>query len=187
MELNFEVVKTYSNDMLDFTHDPDNLFAKFYKDNKYLSNESTEPYMGNFEDDLTFKKKDRKMTAQAISEFGVKNFPQFGSYGWHKTLHTNECKILVPISKRSSNYEYPQLGITQTETNITVTITGPSTITYDYYRIMFRKNQFAYEFVTSKKVLTIPKLPVGEYEVSAIGYKDGDIVSKETVAVQVIL
>lgn len=186
MQLEFEIVKTYNNDMLDFTHDPDNLFTKFYKDGKYISNENTEPLFGNFEEDLIFKKRDKKLTAKAISRFGVKNFPQFGSYAWYKTLHSNESYVLVPIGKRQSNYDYPQLSIVQTEMNITITITDPPTATYDYYRIMFRKGLFAFELVTSRKVITIPKTLTGEYELSAIGYKDEDIVSKENIVVQAI-
>lgn len=186
MELKFEIVKN-SNDgtLIDFVHEPDNLFTRYYKKGKYIFNESTEPYMGHFEDDLTFKKETKRLTAQAISNFGVKKFPQYSSYGWYKTLHTNESRVLIPISKKRSTYDIPQLNVEQTGTDITITITDNQTA-YDYYRIVFRKQLFAIEFITSKKVLTIPKLLTGEYELSVIGYKDEDIVSKEMEEVEFI-
>lgn len=191
MKLNFEVINTYTDgELLDFTHEPDNLFTKYYKKGKHVLNESVKPYRGDFErnklldvldyHNLIFENEPNRLTTEAISKFGVKNFPQFGSYGFFTSLYSGKTKVLAPINKERSTYAHPRVFATQDEHNVRVAITDPQSVTYDCYRIMFRQDLFASEFITYEREFTLPKMIPGDYELSVIGYKEGGIISVET-------
>lgn len=198
MQLNFEIINQYTDGkMMDFAHDPDNLFTKYFKKGKHVLNESVKPYRGDFGNinildeldynNLVFENEPNRLTAQAISNFGIKNFPQFGSYGWYTTLYSNRNFVVAPINRRRSEYAHPQLSVATTSTEIVVTITDPTSVKYDCYRVMFRKQLFADEFITYERELRVPKLSPGSYDVTAIGYREGGIVSVETDIIPLVI
>lgn len=191
MELVFEHILTFDDGWpLNFTHEPDNIFTKYYKTGKLVKNMSVDKYKGdlwqnweNLEIDysnLEFKNEDARLTTEAISTFGVKGFPQLGSYGWYKTLYSQQTKVLVPINRLKSEYAHPSFTITINSNDLIIDITDPEVIKYDCYRVIFRTGYFADEYISYEKTFDIPKPPQGTYYVSIIGYRDDGIISIES-------
>lgn len=181
MELTFEEVLTFDNkDRLQFGHEPDNLFIEYYLRDKRLENQSSDPYMGDF-NNLDWKTEARRITAVPVSNFGIKTFPQFGAYGFFTPKYGDgTSKIISPINKKRSINEQPYLEITQIGPNVKVNIYHPRSNVYDCYRIMFRDEWFATEFITYDLEFITDSLPPAEYDVTAIGYSDKGLVSIES-------
>ena len=104
MKLDFEIINTYTEGpKINFAHDADGLFTKYYRDGKFVLNESIIPTKGILSggvitdeldyNNLIFEPEPNRLTAQAISNYGVKDFPQFGSYGWFVLLYSQKSKL----------------------------------------------------------------------------------------------
>lgn len=185
MELTFEEVLTFDNkELLQFGHEPDDLFIGYYLKDRRLENQSSDPYMGDFSNLDWQTREARRITASPVSNFGIKTFPQFGAYGFYTPLYGDgTSRVVAPINPKRGLKAEPTLELAQDETTVTVKITDSRNISYKCYRIMFRDGHFAYEFITYDKELVIDKedLPPGTYITTLIGFiPEQGIASHET-------
>lgn len=193
MKLNFEIVNSYTNGAnMNFVHEPNNLFTKYYMSNPFVLNESVIQFIGDdYEplnyNNLPFQNETNRLTAEAIEKFGVKELPEFGSYGWFTELYTNKNYILAPINATPFQYPFPTIDIIKNGPTIEITITDPDDVAYDAYRLIFREGYFATEFITYEKSISIDSLYNGEYQLSILGYRVDGVTSIESKQTTVII
>lgn len=198
MKLIFEKVKTYNDPaVMDYTHELDNTFTRYFMSGKHVKNESVLSVRGGYGTipqpdeinyrNLTFKGEPSRLTSEAISSFGVKTFPQFGGYGWYTTLYSKQTRVLAPINARVSNSRWPSYVVTIEGQNLKFVITDPDGTEYDCYRVLIRKEYLATEYVTYERTLEVPKPPNGTYEVCIRGYGARGLYSLETIPEELVV
>lgn len=193
MKLNFEIMNQYDNNV-NFVNEPDNLFTKYFKKGRHVVNESVRPYRGDNDvykeldyTDLQFENEPSRLTTEAVSAFGVKNFPQYGSYGWYTTLYSKRTKVLAPVNKKRSTYHQPQINVDQTEELVTLTITDPVSVSYDCYRIEVRYELFATEFVTYERTFSFVPMYTGPCTITIIGHRNDIAISSLPLEYEIVL
>ena len=173
MSLTFELQYTEPNlKSLKIGHENDNLLVQYFLDgDDRLNNRSTVASNGIY-DDLTFSREARRITAVPVTNFGIKTFPQFGAYGFYTPKYGDgTSRVLAPINPKRSTNQKPYVELEQVGTEVVARIKDPSIIQYDCFRIMFRQEHFATEFITYDKEITV-KVDPGLYNVTVMGYTD---------------
>jgi len=190
--LNFEKVYSYSD--TDVSHsnicnEPDNTLNRFSVKNDreyYETNGSVSP--ADY-DSVDFNSADRLLTSHAITNIGVKTFPQIGSIGFYTLKHNNNSLIVAPIFTNSKKYEAPTCSVDTGTDTITINIVDPEDVVYTCYRVVIVKSTYADneftmgnlsdEYITYDKSISIPKPSKGIYTVFLYGYIDERLASAE--------
>ena len=182
MELIFtEVPLRNDNNIGNQGHEPDNVLVDYYLKDNRLENRSCEPPLEVYTD-LQWQSEKRRITAKAVSRFGIKSFPGMGAYGWYHTLHENRNVVVIPINNRKVKYTPPTFTLTKSDRMLHFVITQPSDkdIQYDCFRITIRDGYVATEYVTYELDLSVVAPPPGTYEVTIMGYLGNDKISEDT-------
>lgn len=127
----------------------------------------------------------RRITTRKIDRLGIKTFPSVGSIAFYKLAYQVLCKIVAPVNNPQKRYPSPTQVVTVTDATVHVEITDPvddtgKVITYQCYRVSFRCDDYAEEYITYDPFLDCP-LPRmnGEFEVYTQGYiSEGEEVSE---------
>lgn len=168
MELIFKKILTLNDGSKTFlSHEPTNDFIEYYMDGKRISNKSTKPFMGDF-DDLTLRREPRRMTSQAVVDFGIKTFPKIGSYGYYTPMYTPGSMVVIPINRLHQFSSIPVVTVTDVDPEIHLDISG----NYDCYRIVIRNDYVATEFITYNKEFDFIPMYTGTCTLSVIGHLD---------------
>lgn len=174
MKLTFEEPIIFTNEgKTNFGHEPDNLFIRYYMDQQErLSNQIAVPEMGIF-DDLEWADAARLITASPVTNFGIKTFPQFGAYGFYTPKYGDgTSRVIAPINPKRPTNQAPYVELEAVGNGaVLVKVKDPSRIQYDCFRIMFRQEWFADEFITYDEEITV-KVDPGTYDVTVMGYTD---------------
>lgn len=174
MKLEFETIIYDAHKLkIGFGHEPDNLFIQYYMDEQErLSNQTADPGMGDFTN-LDWKEAARRITASPVTNFGIKTFPQFGAYGFYTPKYGDgTSRVIAPINPKRPTNQAPYVELEAVGNGeVLVKVKDPSRIQYDCFRIMFRQEWFATEFITYDKEITV-KVDPGVYDVTVMGYTD---------------
>ena len=175
MLLEFENSLTFTDGLKTcFSHEPDNTFTEFFLVANRLANKSCKPLMGQF-DALDLIDEPRRITVTPASDFGVKTFPHFGSYGYYTPLYKDTSIVVIPINKPVERSTIPGVVITDTGTTIHVAITGD----YECYRIIVRLDYFATEFITYDDEYDFTPMYTGDCLITVIGHSDEISITSE--------
>lgn len=168
MKLTFQITQTRNNSGKTFYgHEPNNDFIEYYLGGDKLFNESTQPYMGDFEG-LAYVKEPGRITPHSVRDFGIKSYPGFGAYGFYTPKFGTSSFMVIPINKRSSYGAAPEVTIVDTGTTIRLDIIGD----YECYRIIVRQEAFAEEFITYDTMFEFIPMFNGECLISVIGHSN---------------
>ena len=161
-------------------NEPDSTITKFFVESHRQGNHLGDVVLSNY-DNVAWNRKGSLMTTQEVTAIGIKTFPQIGAIGFYRLKYEPKSLILAPVYTRSKTYEAPIIEVTKQTDSIYIKITNPSNVTYDCFRIVVRKGYFAEEYVTYETEITVP-LPAesGVYAISAFGYLDERLASKES-------
>lgn len=133
---------------------------------------------------------DRHLTGLAVSNIGIKTFPQLGAYGFYTRLGESSSKLLMPIHlRRNVFYAAPTLTFVEQTDSYIFTFTNPADITYYCFRLILTRGQFADEYVSYLPTLEVPKSELnGSYVGYAIGYVgEGQYVSEDSNLIELSL
>lgn len=124
----------------------------------------------------------RHLTTRGVSRIGIKQFPQIGAVGFYKNLYTNKTSVLAPIHVDQPTYDPPTLSVSPTGTQMHIVLTPPEGVTYTVYRVVFRDECFATEYILYETDTYVDNPETNAtYYVTAIGYnEDTHIVSGES-------
>ena len=182
-ELIFEKVLTTSNasaSKVCIGNEPDNTITKFFIEAQRQGNEVDTVVLSDY-DNLDFVRVDSLMSSQAVSNIGIKSFPQIGTIGFYTLKYENRSLILAPIYTISKKRNAPTLTITNNSGTLLITLSNPKDVVYDCYRIVVRNGYFTEEYISYEQQISLPA-PVapGSYTVSAFGYLNEQLASVES-------
>lgn len=182
-ELIFEKVHTTSNasaSKVCIGNEPDNTITKFFIEAQRQGNEVDTVVLSDY-DNLDFVRVDSLMSSQAVSNIGIKSFPQIGTIGFYTLMYENRSLILAPIYTTTKKRNAPTLTITNNSGTLLITLSNPKDVVYDCYRIVVRNGYFTEEYISYERQISIPA-PVepGSYVVSAFGYLNEQLASVES-------
>lgn len=182
-ELIFEKVLTTNNaaaSKVCIGNEPDNTVTKFFIEAQRQGNEVDTVVLSDY-DNLNFVRVDSQMSSQAVSNIGIKSFPQIGTIGFYTLKYENRSLILAPIYTTSKKRNAPTLTITNNSGTLLITLSNPKDVVYDCYRIVVRNGYFTEEYISYERQISIPA-PVapGSYTVSAFGYLNEQLASVES-------
>lgn len=180
MNLTFENTLTFADGTKTYLgEEPNGLFTEFFMSADRLFNKSCYPIMGQF-DALTFLEEPKRITVDAVKDFGVKTFPHFGAYGFFTPKYSPWSLVVIPINKTTGiKHQIPEVVITDTGTLIHLDITGE----YDCYRIIIRKAYFATEYVTYDEQFDFLPMYTGDCEITVIGFSNEISIQSEPFSV----
>lgn len=160
-------------------NEPDGDLIEYFLEEDRVRNNSYKVLLGDYSS-ISFVQFTNRVPAKNYTRFGIKTFPKIGAYGWFRSKYENVTHMLVPLRAESVKYEPPTFTFTQSTNTIQITITPPSSVTYECYRIIFRHEYFATEIITYDTQATVDKPASNTYELYVIGYRSTGEVSEET-------
>lgn len=167
MEIVFETTIASTNGEPTFySHEPSNAFIRYYLSAYRLGNKSAVPELGIF-DDLVFEDEQPRMSVRPTTNFGIKSFPRFGSYGFYTPRFHTSSIMLVPINRSRTLADLPEVTVTDNTTTIHLALAG-----YECYRIIIRKDQFTTEYVTYESEFEFAPPYTAPYSITVVGHKD---------------
>lgn len=128
--------------------------------------------------DLAWEYLPSLMTAQAVTKIGMKNFPQIGAIGFYTLKYENRSVILAPLLTEDERYAAPSCVITTEGSETVFTISDPSGVTFECYRVVIRDGYFAEEYITYENVLRIPLVDFTDKVVYVMGYLEERLASQ---------
>lgn len=179
-ELTFDKLYTTSDNSQDncIGNEPDNTLARFYIEAQRQCNMLCAVHLSDY-GDLNWQYAPSVLTSQAITNIGIKTFPQIGAIGFYSLKFENRSIILAPIFTKNANYKAPTIDIEDLDDALRITITPPKDALFDCYRVSLRNGYFAEEYVTYETVFVVPKPTAGMYTVYVVGYIDERLASRE--------
>jgi hypothetical protein len=179
MVLTFTELANLRGTLIQMGHEPNNELVEYYLKSDRVRNDMGEPNKGNYTG-ITFEPITNRVPIKPYSLFGIKTFPKMGAYGWFRSKYEHITHILVPLVSPQTRYTPPTFTFSQTSTTVQITIVPPASVEYDCYRILFREEHFATEFITYDTFAEVSKPTSGTYELYIIGYRDTGEISEET-------
>ena len=180
MLLSFTQVATLAaGEKINIGHEPGNELIQYFARDNRISNEVSYPDRGQYTS-LSFGSLESRVPPKNYGDFGIKTFPRMGAYGWFRYRYEDTTHILIPLGQTEKRYAAPTIAAVQNADSITITLTSPSSVEYDCFRILFRQGFFATEYITYDNVITLPKPHNGTYELYAIGHRNTGEVSHES-------
>ena len=150
---------------LSMGHEHDNELVQYYIYDSFAGDKASTYPVG------TWGKPGTRLTRKEIQDMGIKSFPRLGAFGFFKYKYNGKSAIMVPINIEQVLYTAPVLAMTVVDNDITFTITPPTDVTYECYRITLRCDYFALEYITYRETLTVSIPSVkGTYEIVCVGY-----------------
>ena len=174
MQFNFQYVLDLQPSWMStvqFAHEPNGELVQYYIDGMSANNRSAKITNGNYSG-VIFKEERPRLTFNAVKRIGIKSLTDIGAYGFYIDSNGEYAFVRVPINYAGGS-EPPDLAVNQTDTTITYTLSNPSIITYETFRLIFRQDEWAYEFITMdlEGEFEKPFDMEGDFIVTCIGYR----------------
>lgn len=189
MVLPFEIARQFSDGTkMQFVQELTGQFTKYFLNGSFIQNQSTSEDIEelNYETCL-FYTEPKRLTANSITNYGVRSFPHFGSYGFYTVKYTGDSLVLMPINNNDGKENAPTVNAAINGSLIDIAITDPLSKSYMAYRVVFRQGNFTTEYVNYNKTFSKPLLASGTYALSVRGYGEDGVHSIESEPISFVV
>lgn len=137
-------------------------------------------------DNLEWSPVDKNLTTDRVDTIGIKTFPRIGAYGFWTMYGEDRSKILAPVHIQRDRTTPPTFSYSINGSKVSLSIKQPKDVRYDCFRVVFRDDLFAFEFITYELTTTIDVKYTGDYLMYITGYlQEGATVSEDSEQVPV--
>lgn len=150
-------------------NEPNNKIIQYGISNERQLSDLSEILNAKYEG-LMWKSMSDKLTTKSISRIGIKTFPQIGAIAFLNLKNENKSIILAPVFTNEEKYKAPTFKVKNSKGKTIFTITDPSGVSYDCYRISIHDGEFRTEYITYQKELQIDEISAETYLMSICGY-----------------